>query len=150
MKKPDHQDSEMREEYGFSDGVRGKSSARFAEGSNVVVLDPDVAAELRTRLFGVIPVAAFAVVRGSLSRDHVRYVHHFVVMSVLATSFYYFAFASGTSLLPSGVAGARSGSIPLFSFRGFGDRSLVGSPESTHHSKRVAEQLKRTDLPEGR
>ncbi len=34
---------EMREEYDFSGGVRGKYAARFAEGSNVIVLDPDVA-----------------------------------------------------------------------------------------------------------
>jgi len=34
----------MREEYDFSQGVRGKYARRFAEGSNVVVLEPDVAA----------------------------------------------------------------------------------------------------------
>jgi hypothetical protein len=34
----------MRSEYDFSKGVRGKYAARFAEGTNVVVLDPDVAA----------------------------------------------------------------------------------------------------------
>lgn len=34
---------EMLEEYDFSDGVRGKYAARFARGSQVVVLDPDVA-----------------------------------------------------------------------------------------------------------
>jgi hypothetical protein len=33
----------MRKEYDFSSGVRGKYASRFAEGSNVVVLDPDVA-----------------------------------------------------------------------------------------------------------
>jgi hypothetical protein len=33
----------MREEYDFSGGVRGKYAGRFAEGSNVIVLDPDVA-----------------------------------------------------------------------------------------------------------
>jgi hypothetical protein len=33
----------MREEYDFSRGVRGKYSYRFAQGSNVIVLDPDVA-----------------------------------------------------------------------------------------------------------
>jgi hypothetical protein len=33
----------MRPEYDFSKGVRGKYAARFAEGTNVVVLDPDVA-----------------------------------------------------------------------------------------------------------
>ncbi|MGH2788833.1 MAG: hypothetical protein ACRDJV_13175 [Actinomycetota bacterium] len=47
--KTDGQDPDMREEYDFSDGVRGKYSDRFAEGSNVVVLDPDVAAEFKTR-----------------------------------------------------------------------------------------------------
>ncbi len=33
----------MLEEYDFSNGVRGKYAARFAHGSHVVVLDPDVA-----------------------------------------------------------------------------------------------------------
>lgn len=47
--KADGQDSDMREEYDFSDGVKGKYADRFAEGSNVVVLDPDVAAEFKTR-----------------------------------------------------------------------------------------------------
>ncbi|MGZ8846832.1 MAG: hypothetical protein ACXW3C_10245 [Pyrinomonadaceae bacterium] len=36
-------DADMLEEYDFSGGVRGKYAARFAEGANVVVLDPDVA-----------------------------------------------------------------------------------------------------------
>jgi hypothetical protein len=39
---------EMRPEYDFSDGVRGKYAARFKQGSNVVVLPPDVAAEFPT------------------------------------------------------------------------------------------------------
>jgi hypothetical protein len=34
---------EMREEYDFSAGVRGKYAKRFAEGTNLVVLEPDVA-----------------------------------------------------------------------------------------------------------
>jgi hypothetical protein len=33
----------MRDEYDFSSGVRGKYATRYAAGSNVVVLDPDVA-----------------------------------------------------------------------------------------------------------
>ncbi len=33
----------MRDEYDFSAGVRGKYAARFARGSNVIILDPDVA-----------------------------------------------------------------------------------------------------------
>jgi hypothetical protein len=36
-------DPDMLEEYDFSKGVRGKYTKRFAEGTNVVVLDPDVA-----------------------------------------------------------------------------------------------------------
>ena len=35
--------TDMLEEYDFSDGVRGKYVDRFASGCNVVVLDPDVA-----------------------------------------------------------------------------------------------------------
>ena len=34
---------DMREQYDFSKGVRGKHYRAFAAGSNVVVLDPDVA-----------------------------------------------------------------------------------------------------------
>ncbi len=36
-------DPDMREEYDFSGGVRGKYAERYAEGTNVVVIDPDVA-----------------------------------------------------------------------------------------------------------
>ena len=36
---------EMLPEYDFSKGVRGKYAARFAEGTNLVLLAPDVAAE---------------------------------------------------------------------------------------------------------
>src|SRR5206468_10305324 len=38
----------MRREYDFSGGVRGKHAAKYAEGTNVVVLEPDVAREFRT------------------------------------------------------------------------------------------------------
>ena len=34
---------EMQAEYDFSKGVRGKFARRYARGTNVVVLDPDVA-----------------------------------------------------------------------------------------------------------
>jgi hypothetical protein len=44
-KSPRSSDPDMREEYDFSEGVRGKYASRFREGSNVVVLDPEVAAE---------------------------------------------------------------------------------------------------------
>ncbi|MBA2341493.1 MAG: hypothetical protein H0V88_13980 [Pyrinomonadaceae bacterium] len=36
-------DADMLDEYDFNGGVRGKYAERFAQGSNVVVLDPDVA-----------------------------------------------------------------------------------------------------------
>ena len=41
MKKAKNKE-EMRPEYDFSHGVRGKYAKKFAEGSNIVVLDPDV------------------------------------------------------------------------------------------------------------
>jgi drug/metabolite transporter (DMT)-like permease len=37
-------------------------------------------------------------------------------MSLLATTVYYFAFAKGTALLPSSIAGLLSGGIPIFTF----------------------------------
>jgi len=39
---------EMRPDYDFSKGVRGKYAARYAEGTNLVLLAPDVAAEFPT------------------------------------------------------------------------------------------------------
>jgi hypothetical protein len=36
-------DLDLLKEYDFSRGVRGKYAKRYAEGTNVVVLDPDVA-----------------------------------------------------------------------------------------------------------
>jgi hypothetical protein len=34
---------DMRDEYDFTGGVRGKYAARYAQGTNIVVLDRDVA-----------------------------------------------------------------------------------------------------------
>jgi len=36
-------DPEMLAEYDFRSGVRGKYVARYAQGTNVIVLDPEVA-----------------------------------------------------------------------------------------------------------
>ncbi|MFP4192842.1 MAG: hypothetical protein ACLFU6_12290 [Candidatus Hydrogenedentota bacterium] len=36
-------DEDMLEEYDFSGGQKGKYVQRYAEGTNVVVIDPDVA-----------------------------------------------------------------------------------------------------------
>mgnify|MGYP001792390853 CR=1 FL=1 len=41
--KPTHR-SGMRPEYDFTGGVRGKYAARYLAGTNIVMLDPDVAA----------------------------------------------------------------------------------------------------------
>jgi drug/metabolite transporter (DMT)-like permease len=67
-------------------------------------------------LFGFVPILAFALYRGALRARDLRHWPHFVVMSILATSFYYYAFAAGTALLPSSLAGMLSGAIPLFTF----------------------------------
>ena len=49
-KKPEEKDAvnELRAEYDFSEGERGKYAARYQEGTRVVVLEPDVAAVFRT------------------------------------------------------------------------------------------------------
>ena len=41
-------DDEIQEEYDFSQSERGKYAARHAQGSNVIVLEPDVAARFRS------------------------------------------------------------------------------------------------------
>jgi hypothetical protein len=45
MKKASNKksDPDMLKEYDFSEGVRGKYAQRYAEGTNVVVLPPDLA-----------------------------------------------------------------------------------------------------------
>jgi hypothetical protein len=56
-------DDEMLPEYDFSKGVRGKYAKRYAEGTNVVLLAPDVAKvfknadEVNRALRGLIEVA---------------------------------------------------------------------------------------------
>lgn len=44
-KKPedDAEVRDMRPEYDFSGGVRGKYAERYAEGTNIVTLEPDIA-----------------------------------------------------------------------------------------------------------
>ena len=43
MSNDSPQSDDMRPDYDFSNAVQGKYAKRFAEGSNVVVLSPDVA-----------------------------------------------------------------------------------------------------------
>jgi drug/metabolite transporter (DMT)-like permease len=67
-------------------------------------------------VFGFVPLLAFALATRSLHWRDLRFIHHFLVMSLLATAVYYVAFAKGTVLLLSSVAGMLSGAIPLFTF----------------------------------
>jgi len=48
MKKVESELDEMRAEYDFSKGVRGKYAKQYAEGTNVVVLEPDIVREFPT------------------------------------------------------------------------------------------------------
>jgi drug/metabolite transporter (DMT)-like permease len=66
--------------------------------------------------FGFLLIFLFALAKRAFRWEHLRYAHHFAVMSLLATAVYYFAFAKGAALLPSSIAGLLSGAIPLFSF----------------------------------
>ena len=47
-RKPRRLRDQLRPEYDFSGGVRGKYAERFAAGTNLVLLAPDVAAEFPT------------------------------------------------------------------------------------------------------
>ena len=42
MKKADKTE-DMRPEYDFSKGVKGKYSKKYNEGTNIIILDPDIA-----------------------------------------------------------------------------------------------------------
>lgn len=48
MNKPMKNDPDLLEEYDFSKAEVGKHAKRYAEGANIVVLDPDVAAVFKT------------------------------------------------------------------------------------------------------
>ncbi len=59
---------DMRSEYDFSGGVRGKHAAQYAAGSNVVVLDPDVAAVFPNAAAVNSALRALAQIAGRTSR----------------------------------------------------------------------------------
>lgn len=67
-------------------------------------------------IFGFFPILLYALAKKTLRWSHLKHSVHFIVMSILATTLYYVLYAKGVTLLLSGVAGALSGSIPLFSF----------------------------------
>lgn len=81
----------------------------------LATISPEQIVFLRV-LFGFIPLLAYALLTGALRWRDLRQAHHFLVMSLLATALYYYAYAKGTSLLLTSVAGMLSGAIPLFTF----------------------------------
>lgn len=94
----------------------------FVWGSNFIfikmateVLPPMQVVFLRV-VAGFLPLAGYAVWTGALTRTQLRHLPHFAVMSVLATSFYYYGFVAGGALLPSSVAGLLGGAIPIVTF----------------------------------
>lgn len=64
---------------------------------------------------GFFPVLIYAISQRQIKRSHLRLAHHFLVMSLLATTLYFYCFVKGTALLNSGIAGVLSGLIPIFS-----------------------------------
>jgi hypothetical protein len=46
--KPDAEDEDMLPEYDLTGGVRGKYVERYRQGTNVILLDPDVAEKFPT------------------------------------------------------------------------------------------------------
>jgi drug/metabolite transporter (DMT)-like permease len=80
--------------------------------SAVAVIPPLEVVWLRT-LFGAVPIAGFALVTRSFHRRDLRHLHHFAMMALLANVGPYAFFVIGTRNLPSGIAGAISGSIPF-------------------------------------
>jgi hypothetical protein len=47
-KSPKPSSDALRADYDFSKGVRGKHAKQYAAGTNVVVIEPDIAAEFPT------------------------------------------------------------------------------------------------------
>jgi len=64
----------------------------------------------------IIPIVVYGVATNSFDRKHIKSWYHFLVMAVMATVVYYYCFVKGAHLLYSGIAGAISGSTPIFTF----------------------------------
>lgn len=99
--------------FGFLALVWGMTFLFNKAASSLITPEQIVVARV---VMGFIPVFIVAMVRRKLHWSHLRYTHHFIVMSLLAASVYYIGFARGIALLPSSVAGMLSGAIPMFSF----------------------------------
>ena len=67
-------DPDMLEEYDFSGGIRGKYAKRYEEGTNVVVIDPDVASIFPDH--DAVNDALCHPRRHGIEQQHHRYHHH--------------------------------------------------------------------------
>ncbi|MEP0074170.1 MAG: DMT family transporter [Marinomonas sp.] len=95
-------------------GVIWGSNFIFMKWS-IALITPMQTVMLRV-LCGFIPLLLIALYSKVLHRNQFKHMVHFAVMSVLATSFYYYGFVAGTALIPTSIAGLLSGSIPIFTF----------------------------------
>lgn len=90
-------------------------------GTNFVLIkwSTEVASPMQVafvRVFvGFLTVGSYALLTKQLYFNQLRHSFHFCVMAVLAAALYFYGFAEGTALLESGLAGAVSASIPIFS-----------------------------------
>lgn len=64
-------------------------------------------------VFGAIPIVLFALWAGVLKLHHLRFWPHFLAMALFANAVPYFFLVVGTAHLPSGIAGAIAGCVPL-------------------------------------
>lgn len=71
MKKANEEQSqdEMRAEYDFSNGVRGKYYQRYRQGTNVVLLEPDLAKVFRDSDSVNIALRQFLAEHGEAPRE---------------------------------------------------------------------------------
>lgn len=65
---------------------------------------------------GFLLIAIYGVMTKAFKRSHLNHYKHLLLMALLASLMHFLFFAKGTVLLNSGIAGALSGSIPLFAF----------------------------------
>ena len=68
--KGKNKDKDMLREYNFSRGVRGKYSKRYADGSNIIVLSPDVSAVFRDSISVNEALRSLMKVASSVHKTH--------------------------------------------------------------------------------
>lgn len=64
---------------------------------------------------GLLPVLCYSLYKRDFCVSDLHYAHHFLVMALFAGALYFFGFARGVALLPSGIAGAVTAVIPIVS-----------------------------------